>query len=75
MLDPNFKTEFKTNVRRLLIGWLICSCLIFAMFVGYWIWSGMPRGPHGLLMTFIEQAIISIIVPPVVWLIGKAFIG
>jgi len=63
------------KARRLLIVWGVCSLILYLAFVIFWMWSGTPRGPEGLLRTFLEAAVICLLAPPVVWLIGKATIG
>ena len=74
-LNTALKTEIKTRARRLLIGWAIWSILVFILFAGFWFWHGMPKGPDGIIRTLIMMIGISVIFPPVVWVIGKATIG
>ena len=73
--NQDMKTEVKTKVRRLLTWWAVSSLLVLALFAGFWFWYGMPKGPDGVVKTWIEMVGISLIAPPIVWLIGKATIG
>ena len=61
--------------RRLLIWWVVWSSLVLVLFAGFWFWYGMPKGPDGIIRTWIQMISISLITPPIVWLIGKAIIG
>lgn len=74
-LSKNLKSEVKTKLRRLLIGWAVWSVLVLVLFAGFWFWYGMPKGPDGVFKTWIMMIGISLIAPPIVWLIGKATIG
>lgn len=69
------KTEWKQRLKRLLIGWLVCSCLVVLVFVGFWLWHGMPKGPEGVVATWAEAIAVSAAAPPLVWAIGKLAIG
>ncbi|MBD3276670.1 MAG: hypothetical protein GF388_00065 [Candidatus Aegiribacteria sp.] len=74
-LNSSLKDEIRTKTKRLLIGWAIWSVLVLALFAGFWLWGGMPHGPDGVFRTWAMMIVISVIAPPVVWLIGKAIIG
>ena len=74
-LNQSLRKEIRTKAKRLLIGWAICSCLVLLLFVGFWLWGGAPKGPDSALKTWGTMIVISVIAPPMVWLIGKATIG
>lgn len=63
------------NWTRFLIWWAVWSSLVLLLFVGIWISCGMPRGPDGLILNALTALVISILAPPVVWIIGKVTIG
>ena len=74
-LKRGLRSEIKTKGKRLLIGWAIFSFLVLLLIAGFWLWHGMPQGPDGTLKTWLEMVVTSILIPPVVWLVGKAIIG
>ncbi len=74
-LNKSGKEEFRIKLKRLLIGWAVCSCMLFILFAAFWIWRGVPEGPEGIAGTWIMTGIISVLAPPIVWIIGKALIG
>jgi hypothetical protein len=67
----DLKEETGTRFRHLALIWVISSCVIFAAFVVFWTIRGLPSGPDGLGRTFVEVLIISIVTPPIIWLVGK----
>ncbi|MEJ2267227.1 MAG: hypothetical protein P8X95_27605 [Anaerolineales bacterium] len=73
--NKSLKDEIKTKAKRLLLGWAVWSVLVLALFAGFWFWQGMPQGPDGAIRTWVMMLGISVIAPPIVWLIGKAMIG
>jgi hypothetical protein len=51
------------------------SCLVLVLFLGIWLWYGMPKGPEGMLRNLSMMLVISILAPPIVWIIGRITIG
>lgn len=72
----HLKDELKIKFRRLLIGWSMWSCLVLLFVVGIWLYmGGIPKGADGCIETWIELIVLSVVTPPVVWIIGKLWIG
>lgn len=45
--------------------------MIVLGFVILWLWEGFPSGPGGIAESLIEIIVIALIVPLMVWIIGK----
>lgn len=66
---------FEIKIKHLLIGWVAWTSLLIVLFAILWFWNGMHKGPEGMVRTLAVFVVISVLAPPIVWIIGKIMIG
>lgn len=65
----DFLEDLKRDVRKFLWFWLIGSIVVFVASMALWFWWGWPGDQALVIRTLLEITVISVVAPPVVWLI------
>jgi hypothetical protein len=65
------REDVRRNTKSLLVFWSVGALVVILGFVVLWAWTGPPHGPGGLGRAILQVLVIAVVLPPVVWLIGK----
>ena len=72
LMWTDLKTELRQKARKFLIFWAIGSSVIFVGLTIYWLLTSAPTSLVPALQMLSEYLTISLVVPPLIWLIRMA---